>query len=57
MQMQSLEISCELHLWLPVELCLDLRVSAKIGRDNLEGGNMYLDGAVGPTFCKLTSLR
>lgn len=57
MQMQSLGISGELHLWLPVELCLHLKVSAKIGRDNLDGGDVYLDGAVGPTFCKLTSLR
>lgn len=57
MQMQSLGIWCELNLWLPVELCLYLKVSAKIGRDNLEGGNVYLDGAEGPTSCKLTSLR
>ena len=57
MQMQSLGIWCELHLWLPVELCLHLKVSAKVGRDNREGGNVYLDGVEGPTSCKPSSLR
>lgn len=57
MQMQSLGILCELHLWLPVELCLHLKVSAKAGRDNVEGGNVYLDGVEGPTSCKPSSHR
>lgn len=55
--MQSLGIWCALRLWPPVELYLRLKVSANIGQDKVESGNVYLDGVGGPTSYKLTSLR